>query len=158
MQQLRTQTSSGAGWARLVRAYHEVKRELNTRLSAEHGLTINEYEVLLNLARAEELRMRRIDLSEALILSPSGITRMLNRLEASGLVEKGTCDTDARVTYAVLTDEGMSRLRAAATSHNAVIEEMIGDHLAERQLDTLTEILEQLPGVDDTGLCTEETA
>jgi DNA-binding MarR family transcriptional regulator len=147
MQQLRTQrTRAGQGWARLVRAYAAIARELDTHLKAEHDLTINEYELLLLLARAEERKLRRIDLATQLILSPSGITRMLDRLGAAGLVEKGTCSSDARVTYAVLTDDGMRRLKGAGRSHNAVIEQMVGARLGRRELETLTEILERLPG------------
>ena len=119
-------------------------------------MSINEYEVLLALSRAEERSMRRVDLAERLILSPSGITRMLDRLGAAGLVDKATCDTDARVTYAVLTEEGMSRLRAAAVSHDEVIEQQLGAHLGRQELDRLTEILERLPGVTGGEECTVE--
>lgn len=155
MQQLNTQTTSaGQGWARLVRAHAAIARELDTRLNAEHDLTINEYEVLLLLAKAEDRHMRRIDLASELVLSPSGITRMLDRLGAAGLVEKGECTSDARVTYAVLTDVGLSRLKAAGRSHDAVIEEMVGEPLRERDLKSLTEILERLPGTAGDAECT----
>jgi DNA-binding MarR family transcriptional regulator len=155
MQQLRAQrTTPGQGWSQLVRAYAAIARELDARLSAEHDLTINEYEVLLLLARAEEHRMRRIDLATQLILSPSGITRMLDRLGAAGLVEKAECPSDARVTYAVLSDDGMSRLKAAGRSHDAVIEQMVGTRLDKRELETLSEILERLPGTGGEEQCT----
>jgi DNA-binding MarR family transcriptional regulator len=155
MQPLRTQATSAAqGWARLVRAYAGIARELDTRLHADHDLTINEYELLLLLARAENRQMRRVDLATQLILSPSGITRMLDRLGAAGLVEKGTCSSDARVTYAVLTEEGMERLRAAGRSHDAVIEEMVGSRLGATELKSLTEILERLPGAAGDDQCT----
>jgi MarR family transcriptional regulator, 2-MHQ and catechol-resistance regulon repressor len=155
MQQLTTQaTNAKQSWARLVRAYAAIARELNARLSAEHDLTKNEYEVLLLLARAEEFRLRRIDIATELILSPSGITRMLDRLETSGLVEKAECASDRRVSYAVLTDDGMTRLKAAGRSHDAVIEELVGARLAEPELKTLTEILERLPSVEGEGECT----
>jgi len=155
MQPLRTQaTSPTQGWARLVRAYAGIARELDTRLHADHDLTKNEYDLLLLLARAEGNRMRRVDLATQLILSPSGITRMLDRLGAAGLVEKGGCAADARVTYAVLTDEGMDRLRAAGRSHDAAIEEMVGSRLGKAELKTLTEILERLPGTGGDEQCT----
>ena len=83
MQQLTKQaTNAKQSWAQLVRTYAAIARELNARLSSEHDLTKNEYEVLLLLARAEEFRLRRIDIATELILSPSGITRMLDRLGA----------------------------------------------------------------------------
>jgi len=155
MQQLRTQaTSAGQGWSRLVRAYAAIARELDTRLRAEHDLTINEYEVLLRLSRAEDRRMRRVDLATELVLSPSGITRMLDRLGGAGLVEKGNCATDARVTYAVLTDAGMGRMREAGRSHDAVIEQMVGERVGESELKRLAEILERLPGAEGDAECT----
>jgi MarR family 2-MHQ and catechol resistance regulon transcriptional repressor len=155
MQQLKTQaTSAGQGWARLVRAHAAIARELDTRLSADHDLTINEYEVLLLLSRAEERKMRRVDLATELVLSPSGITRMLDRLGAAGLVGKGDCSSDARVTYAVLTDAGLSRLKEAGRSYDAVIEQLIGGQLGPRELKRLTEILERLPAAEGDAECT----
>jgi MarR family transcriptional regulator, 2-MHQ and catechol-resistance regulon repressor len=157
MQQLKTQATTAAqGWSRLVHAYAAIAQELSARLTAEHGLTINEYEVLLRLARAEGCRLRRVDLAGQLILSPSGITRMLDRLGVAGLVEKGECSSDARVTYAVLTDRGMSKLRAAAPSHDAVIEELVGARLGERDLEKLSGILERLPGAESDEECSVE--
>jgi len=157
MQHLSTQaTNAKKSWASLVRAYAAIARELDARLSSEHDLTINEYEVLLLLARAEEFRLRRIDIATQLILSPSGITRMLDRLGAAGLVEKAECASDRRVTYAVLTEDGMSRLKAAGRSHDAVIEQLVGARLAKPELKTLTEILERLPSVEDDGECSIE--
>lgn len=154
MQHLTTQrTSAGHGWSRLVRAQAAIARELDTRLNAEHDLTINEYQVLLLLAQAEDRRMRRIDIASELVLSPSGITRMLDRLGAAGLVDKGTCSSDARVSYAVLTEDGLTRLKAAGRSHDAVIEEMVGGPLRERDLKKLTEILERLPGAAGDAEC-----
>lgn len=155
MQQLKTQTTiAGHGWSRLVRAHAAISRQLDSRLSAEHDLTINEYQVLLLLARADDRQMRRIDLASELVLSPSGITRMLDRLGAAGLVEKAKCSSDARVTYAVLTADGLSRLKAAGRSHDAVVEEMVGEPLRERDLKSLTEILERLPGTSGDAECT----
>lgn len=155
MQYLSTQaTSATKSWGSLVRAYAGIARELDARLSSEHDLTINEYEVLLLLARAEGLRLRRIDLATQLILSPSGITRMLDRLGAAGLVDKAECASDRRVTYAVLTEDGMTRLKAAGRSHDAVIEELVGGRLAKPELKTLAEILERLPGTAGDAECT----
>jgi DNA-binding MarR family transcriptional regulator len=157
MQLLRTQqTGATEGWARLVRAYAGIARELDTRLHADHDLTKNEYDLLLLLARADDRRMRRVDLAAGLILSASGITRMLDRLGAAGLVEKGGCSSDARVTYAVLTEAGMNRLKAAGRSHDAVIEEMVGSRLGKAELKALTEILERLPEAAGDEKCTVE--
>lgn len=109
-------------WLGLLRGHRALARELNARLQAEHGLTLSDYEVLANLSREPERRLRRIDLVERLQLTASGITRLLDGLERAGLVAKGTCDFDARVTYAVLTDEGYEKLREASATHVADIE------------------------------------
>ena len=85
--------------------------ELNASLVAQHGLTLNDYGALLLLSRAGEDGMRRIDLAHELQLSPSGITRLLERLEEQGLVGKGACKEDARVSYAVLTEAGLTKLK-----------------------------------------------
>ena len=84
-------------------------------------MTINDYEALLRLSRADDRRLKRVELAESLVLTPSGVTRLLDGLERAGFVEKGSCDSDARITYAVLTDAGLDKLREASTSHVAQI-------------------------------------
>ncbi|MEX2253141.1 MAG: MarR family transcriptional regulator, partial [Thermoleophilaceae bacterium] len=90
----------------LLRGHSALTRRLSGRLLADHALTLNDYEVLLHLARAPDRRLRRVDLVERLLLTPSGITRLLDGLERCGYVAKAACDSDARVTYAVLTEDG----------------------------------------------------
>jgi DNA-binding MarR family transcriptional regulator len=143
-----------AAWSRLLRTHATLKRELSSRLVADHGLTINDYEALLLLSHAEEGAMRRVDMAEQLMLTPSGVTRLLDGLERDGWVTKGTCESDARVTYAVLTDEGRERLEVAASSHLAQVRSLIEDRLAAAELQTLAELLGRLPGGggdSDTG-------
>jgi DNA-binding MarR family transcriptional regulator len=101
------------------------------------------------LARAEEGRMRRVDLAEEMVLSPSGITRMLNRLEKAGLVEKDACDTDARVTYAALTEEGAAKVREIWPAHRAEVERVLGERFTEEELESLAALLARLPGAED---------
>src|SRR5437899_398568 len=101
-------------WGRLLRGHAAVRRSLDTQLRGDHGLTVNDYETLLLLSRAEDCRLRRIDLADGLQLTASGVTRLLDGLEEKGLVEKATCASDARVTYAVLTDIGREKLEQAA--------------------------------------------
>jgi MarR family 2-MHQ and catechol resistance regulon transcriptional repressor len=128
----------------LIGAHSAVTRELSTRLVESHGLTLNEYEVLFLLARAPENRMRRIDLAAEVRLSPSGVTRMLERLEKTDLVTKAKGEADARITYAVLTDAGMSKLRACERDHFVAVERMLGEHLADDELASLAELLGRL--------------
>jgi DNA-binding MarR family transcriptional regulator len=149
-QALRARTNPGLDvFARLLRAHASVTRALETRLLAEHGLTINDYETLLHLSREPEGRLRRVDLAKRLVLTPSGVTRLLDGLQAAGYVEKGTCDSDARVTYAVLTSEGTRKLEEAAACHIESVRELFGEHLDDEALTQLSELLGRLPGVGD---------
>ena len=132
-------------WTRLVRASASTTRLLSAELQDEHGLTINDYEALLVLARAPEGAVRRVDLAERLLLTPSGVTRLLDGLEGAGLVEKGSCPSDARVTYAVITDAGRERLRAASDSHLAAVRRVLESRFSCDELRTLAELLGRLP-------------
>jgi MarR family 2-MHQ and catechol resistance regulon transcriptional repressor len=151
MQQLIPKTSESAVQAlgHLLGAHATLTRELSARLVEEHGLTMSEYEVLFLLSREPEHAMRRIDLSREVRLSPSGITRMLDRLEATGLVGKGHCAQDARVTYAVLTDAGMKKLRECAPDHFAAVERLIGERLSDAEIASLNKLLDRLSDLDD---------
>jgi len=142
------QTSSVAieAFVRLVRAGIAVTRELSAQLSADHGLTINEYEALLLLARAPDSRLRRVDLANRLLLTASGVTRLLDGLERRGYVGRDDCSTDRRVSYAVLTKEGRDKLREASKSHTRQIRELLGAHYDDDELARLVVMLDRLPG------------
>jgi DNA-binding MarR family transcriptional regulator len=127
----------------LLRGHTALTRGLSARLLADHGLTLNDYEVLLHLSRAPDHRLRRVDLVERLLLTPSGITRLLDGLEAAGLVAKAMCESDARVTYAVLTDEGYEKLREASRTHLADIEAAFA-RFGDDELETLASLLARL--------------
>jgi len=137
----------------LLRAHAATTRRFNAELVAAHGLTLNAYEVLLHLYRADEHRLRRVDLADRVMLTPSGITRLLEGLERSGYVERAACESDARVTYALLTEEGEAKLHAAAETHVAGIREFFGERFSEEELAALRELLERLPAdpPDDAG-------
>lgn len=107
---------------------------------------MTDYEALLLLSRADDELMRRVDLAEGLGLSASGVTRLLDGLEAQALVEKGTCESDARVTYAVLTDAGRDRLEESSRSHVATIEAVFAERYDADELAALAELLARLPG------------
>jgi len=150
VQQLTPKTSvKTQTYGHLVGAHATLTRRLSALLEQEHGLTMSEYEVLFLLSRQEDHSMRRIDLSREVRLSPSGITRMLDRLEVTGLVEKGACAKDARVTYAVLTDTGMQKLRDCSPVHQAEIERVLGERLSDDEVETLGMLLERLSDLDD---------
>ena len=135
-------------WIALLRAHAVTTRALSAQLVADHGLTINDYEALLRLARAEERRMRRVDLAEALLLTASGVTRLLDGLESAGYVERATCASDRRVVYAVLTEEGLEKLKEASDSHLSQVRELFEGRFEEPELTHLAELLGRLPGGD----------
>jgi DNA-binding MarR family transcriptional regulator len=126
---------------------------MDANLRAEHGLTINDYEVLLALSGAPERRMRRVDLADHVLLTQSGMTRLLHGLEEAGLVCRADCPTDRRVVYAELTDAGHERLRAAARTHVRDIEELFAARLSGEELATLEGILERFVGAADGEAC-----
>jgi DNA-binding MarR family transcriptional regulator len=127
-----------------IRAHACVVRGLDRELVSDHGLTINDYEVLLRLARAPDRMLRRVDLAQQVLLTPSGITRLLDGLQRSGYVEKAACDTDARVVYAKLTEAGRDKLGAATDDHVASIRALFGERFTDEELQTLCDFLERL--------------
>jgi DNA-binding MarR family transcriptional regulator len=132
-------------WVGLLRAHASTTRRFNAELVAAHGLTLNDYEVLLHLSRAESGRLRRIDLAERILLTPSGITRLLEGLERCGYVERASCESDARVTYAQLTDTGKEKLRDAAGTHVGGIREFFRERFSREEVEALGGLLERLP-------------
>lgn len=147
-QVLREQTSAVESFVALLRAHASVTRQLNAHLNTDHSLTISDYEVLLFLARAPDRRMRRVDLAEQILLTASGITRLLDGLERSGLVERASCPGDRRVVHAVLTDAGLAKLREASGSHIAQINDLFEGRYEEHELDELATLLSRLGGSD----------
>jgi DNA-binding MarR family transcriptional regulator len=144
-------------WIRFLRAHASLTRQLSTRLEAEHGLTLRDFDVLAQLAYAPDRQLRRIDLARGVLLSPSGITRLLDGLERAGLVEKGTCASDARVTYAVLTEAGFEAFSAARRAHVRDVDALFTSRFEPHEREQLAELLGQLldPGEDDPA-CTVE--
>ena len=152
--QVLPQTVGIQAWVALLRGHAALTRQLNADLLAEHGLTINDYEVLLHLAQAPDHRLRRVDLAERALLTPSGVTRLLEGLERSGLVRRVACSHDRRVAYAELTRTGYSKLRGASKTHLAGIHELFIERFTEAELATLVELLSRVPsGPGDGTAC-----
>lgn len=140
-------------WVGLLRAHAGITRKLNAELLAAHGLTLSDYEVLLHLARADHRRLRRVDLAESVLLSPSGITRLLEGLERSELVARVPCPSDARVVWAQLTDAGLARLRQTSKTLTAAIRRVFAAEFSEDELDQLASLLSRLPVQGEAGSC-----
>ena len=132
-------------WINLLRAHAVTTRRFNAELLAAHGLTINDFDVLAQLARAPEQALKRVDLSERVLLTPSGITRLLKGLEQAGYVSNRPCAEDARVTYAVLTPKGEQKLAEARETHVADVREVFSELFSQDELAVLAELLERIP-------------
>lgn len=144
-QVLREQAPAVEAWINLIRGQSAATRAVNAQLVADHGLTINDFECMLLLARADDRRMRRVDLAEQLILTASGVTRLLDGLEKEGWVDRAACASDRRVTYAVLTDEGLAKLRQASKSHVADLRTFFEARYTSEELEQLAALLGRLP-------------
>jgi len=145
-----TATTTGRdleAWTGLLRAHAAVVRQLSAELERDHALTINDYEVLLRLSRAPDRRLKRVDLAAQVLLTPSGITRLLAGLERAGLVAKAACDSDGRVSYAELTDDGHRKLREAAVTHLEGIDRVYLGLFSETERATLAELLGRVGSV-----------
>ena len=116
------------------------------QLEAETGLTVQWFDLLIRLARTPEHRLRMTDLAAQTTLSPSGLTRAVDRLCDAGLVERQACPTDRRSTYAVLTPDGEKRIRHAVPGHVAQLEAIFDGFTAE-EIDTFTELLRRVRDV-----------
>jgi DNA-binding MarR family transcriptional regulator len=130
-------------WRGLVDLIVPLLAEQDEALATGHGINEGEYAVLVHLSEAEGGRLRMCDLAAALRLSPSGLTRRIDGLARKGLVARAPSEEDRRVQLAVLTDDGMAKLEAAAPTHVAAVRRSLIDHLSERQLRTLAELVER---------------
>ncbi len=128
-----------------LRAHAAITRELDLSMRDRHDLSLNEYEVLLQLWLAEDRRLRRVDLAERLLITQGGVTRLLAGLEREGLVERVPCADDGRVVYAHLTAAGHRRLEAARRDHLVEVERLFGDRYSAGELTTLGDLLSRLP-------------
>jgi DNA-binding MarR family transcriptional regulator len=129
-------------WVAFLQAHAVVTRHLEAELGAAHGLSLADYDALVQLAIADERRLRMGELAERVVLSRSGVSRLVDRLEAEGLVARRTCPTDARGSWAELTPEGLDRLRRAAPVHLRGVEAHFLAPIAEADREGLVRALE----------------
>jgi len=135
-------------WRGMLRIHATLTKALDAELEASHGLPLSSYEVLLHLDDAEGHRMRMSDLATTVILSRSGLTRLVDRLEREGLIARESCPSDARGSFATLTAAGRRKLAAARETHLAGVRSMFVDHFSDEELELLGSAWERLlPGV-----------
>lgn len=135
-----------AAWQALLHAHHDVMRTLDAELRAEHSLSVGDYDVLVRLARAPKRRLRMTELAQRVMISPSGLTRVVDGLVSEGLVSRERDTSDARVTYAQLADEGYQRVRRAARTHLRGIRQHFTGRLTEKQLGDVAAALQVITG------------
>ncbi len=141
-------------WRGYLQSHASIVRELDASLVAEHGLTTRDYEALLYLAQDPDRRLPMSALAERTMLTRSGITRLVDGLVDAGLVERIACPSDARVSYAQLTDAGYDKLRDAGCTHVTSIRRLFCEHFTPEELEQLAELLGRLPGARRAGSCT----
>jgi DNA-binding MarR family transcriptional regulator len=128
----------------MLEAHSTLVARLDAELERDHGLPLTSYEVLMYLADADEGKLRMGELADRLLLSRSGITRLVDRLERQGLARREPCEDDGRGYYAVLTDKGRDKLKAARPDHLSGVRRHFISRLSGSELDALAQVWERL--------------
>jgi DNA-binding MarR family transcriptional regulator len=139
-----------AAWAGFIRAHATIVKELDAELRAAHGLPLSSYDVLVQLSLAPDGRMQMFELAEAVHLSRSGLTRLVDRLEHQGLIERHRGKCDPRQVFACITKLGLERLAETTPDHLASVRKRFLDRFSQAQLRKLTEIWQLLLEGDAT--------
>jgi DNA-binding MarR family transcriptional regulator len=139
-------------WRGLIRLRETVMREIDRRLRQSGSVTLADYGVLITLVTEPGLRLRMSELGARRMLTPSGMTRVVIRLEQQGLVRREADPTDGRAAFAVLTREGLAALRQAQVVHHSTVRELLVGRLSRNELAQLASLFEKaMPGVVSDG-------
>ena len=128
----------------MLRAHAELVKALDAELMREHDMPLSSYEVLLFLNESEEGRIRMSELADSVLLSRSGLTRLVDRLERDGLLKRERCESDARGLFAEITDEGRSAFAAARATHLDGVRRLFLDRFTRDELRTLGALWQKL--------------
>jgi len=131
-------------WRGFLVAHSRATRKLEDELIEVHDLPLAWYDVLVQLAEAPDRRLRMSDLAGAVLLSRSGVTRLVDRLEREGLVARIKCRDDARGTFTVLTDAGLARLRDASGTHLDGVRRHVTGRFTDDELESFAQLMERL--------------
>ena len=131
-------------WVAFLQAHARTLELLGRELKEEEGLPLTWYDVLVQLSEAEGAQLRMQDLAEAVLLSKSGLTRLIDRMEAAGLVRREACPSDRRGTFAALTEEGARTLRATYPTHLRGVREHFTDLLDDDEAAVLERLLRRI--------------
>jgi DNA-binding MarR family transcriptional regulator len=121
-------------WRGLLRVHAALVKALDAELVAEHDLPLSSYEVLITLQASPGRRCRMAELADRVLLSRSGMTRLVDRLEREGLLERHTCTSDGRGCYAVLTEAGEELLARARPTHLHGVRRRFLRHFEDEEL------------------------
>jgi DNA-binding MarR family transcriptional regulator len=135
-----------AAWRGLLRAHDRLTKALDVDLVSAHGLPLTSYEVLLFLADSSEGRLRMSELADSVLLSRSGLTRLVDRLERQGLLRRESCPSDRRGAYAAITQRGRALFDRARATHLDGVRRRFLDHLSEDELRSLGELWRRTGG------------
>ena len=142
-----------SAWRGLLRVHSALVKALDAELLATHDLPLTSYEVLINLQAAPGRRRRMAELADGVLLSRSGMTRLVDRLERDGLLERDACTDDGRGTFACLTEKGEACLAAARRTHLGGVRERFLQHFGPDELSVLGTFWERVvPGAADLSL------
>jgi DNA-binding MarR family transcriptional regulator len=130
-------------WRGFLLKHARLARLLEADLLARNGLPLAEFDVLFQLAASENQRLRMNELADRVLLSRAGVTRLVDRLVADGLVGRSKCPSDGRGAYAVLTDAGRARLAEARPGHLAAVKRNFLDPLSRTELEMLAVLMER---------------
>jgi DNA-binding MarR family transcriptional regulator len=133
-----------SAWDGLVRAKSTILDTFEKELQSSYGLSLAEYSVLLHLAESEERRMRMVDLATAVSISKSGATRLVDRLEDKGLIERIPCSEDRRSIWACLTRTGSRRVEAIRPEYDRVVRANLASRLTQEEAGQLANLLDKL--------------
>jgi DNA-binding MarR family transcriptional regulator len=133
-----------AAWRGMLEIHARVTQALDTQMRAEHAMSVSSYEVLMFLAGATERRLRMSDIAAQVLLSRSGLTRLVDRLVEQGYVTRCADDADGRGLYAELTDEGLEKFEAARLTHREGVREFYLDRLTPTDQIALGDIWKRL--------------
>ncbi len=137
-------TELGA-WRGFLRAHAELVRDLDAELRERHGLPLAWYDVLVVLDDAPRRMLRMAELSTSVLLTPSGVTRLVDRMAAAGLVRRERCDSDRRGYFAVATEEGLARLDEARPTHRRGVRRLFLSAFETEELAALASFWKRLP-------------
>src|ERR687890_2888205 len=135
-----------AAWAGFIRAHASIVKELDAELKASHGLPLSSFDVLIQLSLALDGRMQMFELAEAVHLSRSGLTRLVDRLEGQGLLERYKGDRDPRQVFACITERGLERLAETTPTHLAGVRRRFLERLSRAQVEQLAIVWNRLLG------------